>query len=73
MPLRMRAPLKAKCHKRCPMSKSNSKKRRKKKNLNQMPNSKIQFTTQLSQKFNLFRKKFKLIIQFQKKSNKKFK
>ncbi len=31
-----------------------------------MPNSKIQFTTQLSQKFNLFRNKFKLRIQFQK-------
>jgi hypothetical protein len=73
MPKRMRAPLKTKCHKRCPMSKINNKKRRKKKNLNQMPNSKIQFTTQLSQKFNLFRKKFKLRIQFQKNAKKKFK
>ena len=73
MPKRMRAPLKTKCHKRCPMSKINNKKRRKKKISNQRPNSKIQFKTQLSQKFNLFRKKFKLRIQFQKKSNKKFK
>jgi len=73
MPKRMRAPLKTKCHKRCPMSKINNKKRRKKKNLNQQPNSKIQFTTKISQKFNLFRKKFKLRIQFQKNAKKKFK
>ena len=73
MAKRMRAPLKTKCHKRCPMSKINNKKRRKKKNLNQMPNSKIQFTTKISQKFNLFRKKFKLKIQFQKNAKKKFK
>ena len=69
----MRAPLKTKCHKRCLMSKINNKKRRKKKNLNQMPNSKIQFTTKISQKFNVFRKKFKLKIQFQKNAKKKFK
>ena len=62
MPKRMRAPLKTKCHKRCPMSKRKSKKRRKKKISNQRSNSKIKFTTQISQKFNLFRKKFNLRI-----------
>ena len=73
MAKRMRAPLKTKCHKRCPMSKSNSKKRSNKKISNQRPNSKIQFTTQISQKFNLFRKKFNIRIQFQKNAKKKFK
>ena len=70
MPKRMRAPLKTKCHKRCLLSKRKSKNRTKKKISNQRPNSKIQFTTQISQKFNLFRKKFKLRIQFQKKLQK---
>ena len=60
MPKRMGAPLKTKCHKRCLLSKSNNKKRSKQKISNQRTNSKIQFTTQISQKFNLFRKKFKL-------------